>query len=369
MPASPLKRLLLRLPGFERACLFLTRRRARVLMYHRFTDDPAAEPDATPLELFARQLDLLQGWCEVTGPDAVVEREDRRREQGRRPLAVLTVDDGYADFERLAFPLLKRRGLPALLFVTTEFVAGRSWMWWDKVRFALGRAGRDEAVVTIAGRTFAGPLRSPDDREAFWFRVVPALRFVPDERKEGVIADLATQLGVDLPAVPPPEFAASTWEGIAAMDRAGIVMGAHTRTHPILSRVGPARAREEILGSREDLARHLGKPVRWFAYPQGGPADYTDETMEIVAEAGFERAWVAYADPALGDHPFRRPRHFVFSDFDEFRWSICGAEHLVLRLKAALGRPTGVSEGYWTGSDLAAALNAEEAAAEGKNAC
>ena len=59
MAAGPFKRFLLRLPGFEGACLRLTGDRARVLMYHRFTDDPAAEPDATPADRFARQLDQL----------------------------------------------------------------------------------------------------------------------------------------------------------------------------------------------------------------------------------------------------------------------------------------------------------------------
>lgn len=359
MAAGFLKRFLLRLPGFEGACLRLTRDRERVLMYHRFTDDPAAEPDATPADRFARQLDLLQARCRVVGPAALVDQQEGRRPRSRRPLAVVTVDDGYADFERVAFPVLQARGLPAVLFVTTEFVAGWSWMWWDKVHYALARAGAGEAAVTVAGRTVRGPLRTRAERGAFWFRLVPALRFVADERKEEVIADLAGQLGVTLPAEPPPEFAASTWEGIVAMARAGIVMGSHTRTHPILSRVDRARARQEIEGSRDDLAGHLGEPVRWFAYPQGGPADYDDQTVEIVAGAGFDRAWVAYTDPALGDHPYRRPRHMVPADLEEFRWSVCGAEHLVLRLKAALGRPTGVSDGYWTGSDLAAALNAE----------
>ena len=63
----------------------------------------------------------------------------------------------------------------------------------------------------------------------------------------------------------------------------GIVMGAHTRTHPILSQVTGDRIGEEIAGSRDDLARRLEGPVEWFAYPQGGPADFNDDnTIDVT---------------------------------------------------------------------------------------
>lgn len=361
MASSTIRRVLLQVPGFEAACRRLTRGHPRVLMYHRFTDDPAAAPEALPRAVFARQLDLAAAHADVVGPDEVVARQEGRRDGGR-PQVMITVDDGYRDFHDHAFPELRRRGMPAVLFVTTGFVDGRVWMWWDKVTYLLEAAAGDAVTVRVAGRTLAGRLRDHADRRAFWSRLVPALRFVADGRKEEVIADLAVQLGVDLPARCPPAYAASSWEEIAAMADQGIVMGAHTRTHPILSRVDRARARDEILGSRDDLAERLGRPVRWFAYPQGGPADYDETTLDVVAEAGFARTWVAHADPSDRDDLLRSPRYCVGPDLEDFRWIVCGAEHLVLRLKSALGLRTGVSHGYWTGSDLAAALNADEGA-------
>jgi len=44
----------------------------------------------------------------------------------------------------------------------------------------------------------------------------------------------------------------------------------------------------------------------------------------------------------------------VSTDFEQFRWTVCGADYLMLRLKAMLGKPTGVGGGYWQGADLAA---------------
>ena len=68
-------------------------------------------------------------------------------------------------------------------------------------------------------------------------------------------------------------------------------IGAHTITHPILARLDPSAAREEIMGSKRVLEQTLGHPVRWFAYPNGRPeADYTREHVHMVREAGYEAA-------------------------------------------------------------------------------
>lgn len=44
----------------------------------------------------------------------------------------ITFDDGYADNEEIAAPLLARWKLPALFFVTTDFIGSRTQTFWDK---------------------------------------------------------------------------------------------------------------------------------------------------------------------------------------------------------------------------------------------
>jgi peptidoglycan/xylan/chitin deacetylase (PgdA/CDA1 family) len=69
---------------------------------------------------------------------------------------------------------------------------------------------------------------------------------------------------------------------------AGIEIGAHTRTHPSLTAVADPMTREsEVRGSREDLERCVGGPVRSFAYPFG---DYDTELLALVERAGYEGA-------------------------------------------------------------------------------
>lgn len=70
----------------------------------------------------------------------------------------------------------------------------------------------------------------------------------------------------------------------------GVVIGAHTVSHPSLAAQSADRQRDEIAGSRQHLEALLGRPVRAFAYPFGGPDALNDTTVRLVRVAGFDWA-------------------------------------------------------------------------------
>ncbi|MVZ91666.1 polysaccharide deacetylase family protein [Microbacter sp. ANSKLAB05] len=67
----------------------------------------------------------------------------------------------------------------------------------------------------------------------------------------------------------------------------GVEIGAHSMTHPQLDLVPLARARQEIVESKDVLEQMLGRPVTTFAYPHG---HHTRAVKELVAEAGYRSA-------------------------------------------------------------------------------
>jgi len=349
-----IKTLLLALPGFATLCARLTRGHVRAFMYHRFTDEPSVHPRRMSVAVFRRQMEYLARTCEVGNPDDQVRLESGGNVPAARPLAVVTADDGYADFMTCAFPVLRELGLPATLFVTTGFVDGTIWMWWDRIMWIFEHTDHPRLDYPFHATRLVADLSSPAGCAAAWQQLVPALRFVPDVEKEELVGDLAAVLEVEVPAAAPARYAPATWEQLAGMAAAGITMAGHTRTHPILSQVDAEQARAEIAGSRADLGARLGTEPDWFAYPQGGPADYTPATEQAVRDAGYRDSYVAYYDPALEGRPFARHRYHAVSDWTEFRWVVCGANHLVLKLRRLLGMSTGVSIQYWQGSELAA---------------
>jgi peptidoglycan/xylan/chitin deacetylase (PgdA/CDA1 family) len=83
---------------------------------------------------------------------------------------------------------------------------------------------------------------------------------------------------------------------------AGHDIGSHTLSHPYLTRLLPARAREEISASRKKLEDLFARPIAHFCYPYG---DWNDCVRDLVQAAGYTTACTT--DPGVnrpGDSPF-----------------------------------------------------------------
>jgi len=86
-----------------------------------------------------------------------------------------------------------------------------------------------------------------------------------------------------------------TWDELREMQKAGMHIESHSRSHPYLIRItDPAKLWNEINGSKERLEKELGVPVTEFAYPFG---QYTPDIVALVKKAGYQSA--------RGDHYFR----------------------------------------------------------------
>jgi peptidoglycan/xylan/chitin deacetylase (PgdA/CDA1 family) len=70
-----------------------------------------------------------------------------------------------------------------------------------------------------------------------------------------------------------------SWAEVTEMREAGIRFGAHTLTHPDLTRLGTEKIEYEIVKSKEIIEGVLGEPVRSFAYPYGR---YDERSMGIA---------------------------------------------------------------------------------------
>jgi peptidoglycan/xylan/chitin deacetylase (PgdA/CDA1 family) len=89
-------------------------------------------------------------------------------------------------------------------------------------------------------------------------------------------------------------------ENVLSLYEAGMGIGGHTKTHPILARLDEKEASEEIGGGKEELEAIIGNKVSLFAYPNGKPGvDYIGMNVKAVINSGYEAAvstaW-GYAD-------------------------------------------------------------------------
>jgi peptidoglycan/xylan/chitin deacetylase (PgdA/CDA1 family) len=100
------------------------------------------------------------------------------------------------------------------------------------------------------------------------------------------------------------------------MAKDGVTFGAHTHTHPILSKLDEHKAKEEIRLSKEIIEQQVGKPVYHFAFPNGRNEDFTDALRLYCKEIGFRSVLTAeYGNIKLESNPFALNRVGIDPDF------------------------------------------------------
>ena len=284
---------LVRMSGAFALFRAMNRRRIVVLTYHRFSHAPQA--GRTSADALTAQLDYLASHYTVL-PLSMIEWHLREG----RPLppwtAAITIDDGYSDFYDIAWPALRRRKMPATVFVVTDFVDGKRWIWTDKLPFLLSRTSAGDLAVEVAGQSISGALSGESLRRQLASRINGILKDQPDGVKDEMIDEIAAQCLVSLPAQPPGDRGSCTWEQLREMKLAGIEIGSHTVTHPVLTRVTADRLRRELEQSRDRLEEMLGHPVMLFCYPNGA---YDRTVRDAVAQAGYRLA--VTTDSGLND--------------------------------------------------------------------
>src|SRR5258708_1860191 len=276
--AKSAARGLLQASGLTAGIRYWNRNGVRIIMYHRFPAQSELEAQCEHLKKHYRPLSLTE-----------VSESLARRKPAPRGAVVITVDDGYRDLLVNGWPIFKACSIPVLVYVATDLPDRHTWLWTDQLRHFLSQDG--DSTTTVE-----------------------RLKRVPDDERRAYLASLT-----GLPATPPPEYAPLTWDEIRALAKEGAEFGAHTRTHPILSRLpNRDRMREEIAGSKARLEEELGSPVLHFCYPNGTPDDYNAEVVEVVRECGFRTAVTAVrginfagADPFLLRRLHQEPTRHV----------------------------------------------------------
>lgn len=344
---NTLKRILLSIPGFQPACRLLTRKHIRVLMYHRFSWDQEPGSRSVGAQVLKNQVMYIRRHHHNWSPGDQLGALKGAKPWEACPV-VITVDDGYRDFYEVAFPVFREFEIKPVLFVTTNFVEHKSLLWWDRLRVILEKTSVETSHLPLHGERVEISLKSDAERAHAWNYVADLCRFMPHERKESLLRQIADDLAVGPEQIRDENCLASTWEQIVEMAENGVIIGAHTENHPILSRLDTDQARQEIVGSRLKLEEKLRASVDWFCYPQGGPADFTGKTVDIVQQAGFKGSYIAYQ--ALEYDFYTLPRYCVSGDMTDFTWCLCGAEFLVLKIRRFVGRPASLGDAYWRGS-------------------
>lgn len=252
-------------------------RRLAVLAYHGVDDS----------ERFDAQLEWLTEHAHPVSLDAAVA--GLRGASTLPPNAVLlTFDDGDRSLLERGLPLLRERGVPAVMFAVGGLIDTVDPFWWTEVEGLVAAGGRVEGVAGD-GRAVVGWLkRRPDD-----------------ERRAAIAALRAGRAPVRQPQLTSAE--------LRRLEEGGVMVGNHTMTHPILARCETARLENELEEAHGRLTDALGHLPTAFAYPNG---DHDPRVPPVLLRLGYDVAFLfdhrLAALPA--DDPFSVSRVRISSD-------------------------------------------------------
>jgi len=267
--------------GFKLLSATAARGRLSILIFHRVL----AQPDELfPDEVHASRFDEICAWLKTWFQVLPLDRAGQMLAEGRLPARAccITFDDGYADNAQIALPILQKHGLSATFFIATGFLQGGR-MWNDTVIESVRHCRRTELDFGEHGRFQLGDAAS---RRAAVEAIIGKIKYLPIDQRLAAAEDLRVRSGAVL-----GEQLMMGPDGVRRLFDAGMQIGAHTVSHPILAKTAPDLAREEILSSKRYLEDLLGQPCTLFAYPNGKPGrDYAPEHVEMVRELGFKTA-------------------------------------------------------------------------------
>jgi peptidoglycan/xylan/chitin deacetylase (PgdA/CDA1 family) len=302
---------LLRSGVWEVALARWARRGATVIVtYHRVLEkwEPAldySQPGmVVTVSTFEQQLALLERHFEIVPLNALLDRDSRA--PARRPRCVITFDDGWRDNHELAAPILRRRGLPATIFLTTDFIGTERVFWHTELIHILIHGdvspGLDDpavlgaipAGVRDALRQCAGAGRVSHAAELD--SLIETVKTACDEPTILSLVDrLRRAAGLSGPLLPTQRFFLD-WAQVRDMAASGIDIGSHGCSHRIMTRLSPADAYDELVRSKAEIERQVGRRVGHFAFPN---EEATPSLIGLAARAGYRT--VCAASPGTGD--------------------------------------------------------------------
>jgi peptidoglycan/xylan/chitin deacetylase (PgdA/CDA1 family) len=254
----------------------------QILAYHHVDDRADPFFGGIPTAVFRKQMEALAAHFNVLPLQDLLKLASA---DDLPPRAVaVTLDDGYRDSYLHAFPVFREFGLPATVFLATGGMEKQALLWHDIVFDAFRRT--QAPAVSFCGIEY--PLGTLENKKAAQLLLRRYLRKVNVAERDSLIRDVTSQLGVGEPC---GDFAQMiSWQEAREMAEHNITIGAHTVTHPILTRIAPEQALEEIVHSKETIERHLQRDVTLFAYPNGQRDDFNESIKGAVQAAGFAGA-------------------------------------------------------------------------------
>jgi len=238
----------------------------KIFVFHR------VHPEQDPLwpalrpERFREQIAMIRRSYEVVPLEDFILSGERRRDDRR--IAAIAFDDAYRDFVDYALPILAEQGLPCSMYVVTSCADTGDPIWTYRFDHALLHTRRFAIEIKpgLLPPDIVTRWAGESERLACARAVKASLKQLEHAERELALA----QIFASLDDVAPPRGMMMSWDDLRQARTAGVEIGSHSVTHPLLATMrDEGRIFDELSRSRARIEVELGIAPRAIAYPNG----------------------------------------------------------------------------------------------------
>ncbi|MBZ5615009.1 MAG: polysaccharide deacetylase family protein [Acidobacteriia bacterium] len=275
-----------------------------------------------------RQLQLLKKRYNVISPEEFLRWSEGGLSLPPRSI-LLTCDDALRNTLTEMVPVLHELDLTCLFFATGASADETpSMLWYEELYLMLLDASDPITLRLPEVGVSMGPIAA-NEKHSCWWNWVERLSRCNRQSRRGFLDQLREQLQLSenwrlrflQSSTLAARFLILDRAGLGRLVDAGMSVGAHSLSHPILARATDESAWQEISESRTVLEKALGKTVWAFGYPFGNVATVTGRDLKLAEQAGFRCAFMN-AGGGFGAeiNRFALPRVHVTADMSLFEF-------------------------------------------------
>jgi len=201
-------------------------------------------------------------------------------------LALITFDDGYIDNYQLAYPILKRKNIPAIFFITTSLTDTQTIPWWDEIAWHAKQMPNTNLSLTgWPNSIMIGESLSRNDIRQILYYVKTSKLKVKQQLDE-------------LRAISKHEYKKEcqtrlfmNWSELNEMQKNGMEIGAHSHSHEIFAKLNEEELQYELSHSKRLLEDNLNMKVTALSYPVGNVDTYHKRMFSEISRQGYKLAF------------------------------------------------------------------------------
>lgn len=254
-----------------------------ILSLHRISPERDVFFDPIDPIVFKQLLGYIKKHYEVISFNEIPLCQNK----SKKPLLILSFDDGYYDFYEYALPVLRSHDLVSNHNIVNTCASFNTVIWTQRFNYLFSFAKNEnvDLVIEIYGKTYK---RSDFQNNWLLFNLEMFKRLLklPEIVRIEIIDNLENKYSVKA------SYRMMNWDEIYDCSKNNVEIGSHTYSHDVLSTIDDRSVLiKEIHGSKKEIEEKINKEVNVFALPNGQSSALVDA---LVKESGFN--YLLYVD-------------------------------------------------------------------------